>query len=44
MWLSIVWTMTLFYRISKPVMWLLLPYILWVSFAVYLNYSILMLN
>ena len=42
MWLAIVWTMTLFYRISKPAMWLLLPYILWVSFAAYLNYSILM--
>ena len=44
MWLAIVWTMMLFYRISKPAMWLLLPYILWVSFAAYLNYSILMLN
>ncbi|MEN9649444.1 MAG: hypothetical protein RL094_411 [Candidatus Parcubacteria bacterium] len=44
MWLAIVWTMTLFYKISKPAMWLLLPYILWVSFASYLNYSIWILN
>ncbi len=44
MWLAIVWTMVLFYKISKPAMWLLLPYILWVSFAAYLNYSILILN
>lgn len=44
MWLAIVWTMVLFYKISKPAMWLLLPYILWVSFAGYLNYSIWMLN
>ena len=44
MWLAIVWTMTLFYRISKPAMWLLLPYVLWVSFAAYLNYSIWILN
>lgn len=44
MWLAIIWTMTLFYKISKPAMWLLLPYILWVSFATYLNYSILILN
>jgi tryptophan-rich sensory protein len=44
MWLAMIWTMALFYRISKPAMWLLLPYILWVSFAAYLNYSILMLN
>ena len=44
MWISIVWTMILFYKISKPAMWLLAPYILWVSFAAYLNYSILILN
>ena len=44
MWLAIIWTMALFYKISKPAMWLLLPYILWVSFASYLNFSIWMLN
>ena len=44
MWLAIVWTTILFYRISKPAMWLLVPYILWVSFAAYLNYSIYVLN
>lgn len=44
MWLAIVWTMVLFYKISKPAMWLLVPYILWVSFATYLNYSIWILN
>ena len=44
MWLSIVWTMVLFYKISKPAMWLLLPYIAWVTFAGYLNLSIWLLN
>lgn len=44
MWLTIVWTMILFYKISKPAMYLLIPYILWVSFASYLNFSIWMLN
>ena len=44
MWLSIVWTMILFYKISKPAMYLLTPYIVWVSFAAYLNYSIWILN
>ena len=44
MWLTIVWTMILFRNISKPAMWLLVPYILWVSFAGYLNYSIWILN
>ncbi len=44
LWLAIAWTMILFYKISKPAMWLLAPYILWVSFASYLNYSIWILN
>lgn len=44
MWLAIFWTMILFYKISKPSMLLLVPYIVWVSFAGYLNYSIWILN
>ncbi|MBU2109958.1 tryptophan-rich sensory protein [Patescibacteria group bacterium] len=44
LWLAIVWTIVVFYRISKPAAYLLLPYILWVSFAGYLNYSIWMIN
>lgn len=44
LWLAIVWTMIVFYKISKPAAYLLIPYILWVSFASYLNYSIWMLN
>ncbi len=44
LWLAILTTIILFYRISKPASYLLLPYILWVSFASYLNYSIWMLN
>lgn len=41
---SIVLTMVLFYKISKAAMWLLVPYIIWVSFATYLNFSIWILN
>lgn len=44
LWLAILATMIAYYRISKLAMWLLLPYILWVSFAGYLNYSIWILN
>jgi tryptophan-rich sensory protein len=44
LWLAIVWTMFIFYKISKPAAYLLVLYILWVSFASYLNYSIWMLN
>lgn len=44
LWLAIVWTAALFYKISKPAAYLLIPYILWVSFAGYLNFSIWQLN
>ncbi len=44
LWLAIVWTIAVFYKISKPSAYLLVPYLLWVSFAAYLNYSIRALN
>ena len=44
LWLAILSTIIAFAKISKPAAWLLVPYILWVSFAAYLNYSIWMLN
>ena len=44
LWLSIVWTMKLFYKVNKTAMYLLIPYLAWVSFATYLNYSIWILN
>ncbi len=40
LWLAILATILFFYKISRPAAWLLFPYILWVSFAGYLNYSI----
>ncbi|MFA5935397.1 MAG: TspO/MBR family protein [Patescibacteria group bacterium] len=44
LWIAIVWTIILFYKISRPAAWLLLPYILWVSFAVYLTAAVWYLN
>ena len=44
LWVTILATIISFVRISKPVAWLLVPYILWVSFAGYLNYSLWILN
>jgi len=44
LWLAILATIITFAKISRPAAWLLVPYILWVSFAGYLNYSIWMLN
>ena len=40
----IVVTMILFYKIRPVTLWLLLPYVLWVSFASFLNYTIWSLN
>ncbi|MBI2142908.1 tryptophan-rich sensory protein [Candidatus Woesearchaeota archaeon] len=44
LWLAIIVTIFLFWRISKAAAALLVPYILWVSFAAALNYGILRLN
>ncbi len=44
LWISIVATMILFYPVRKAATWLLVPYILWVSFATILTYTIYSLN
>lgn len=44
LWLLIALNIALFARISKIAAWLLVPYILWVSFASYLSYMIWVLN
>jgi len=44
LWFAIVGTIIVFYKISKLAAYLFIPYILWVSFAMYLNYAIWMLN
>lgn len=44
LWLSIIVTMRRFFEISQKAGALLVPYILWVSFAAFLNYTIWRLN
>ncbi len=44
LWIFIVLTILKFYRLSKPAAYLLIPYLLWVSFATILNFFILILN
>lgn len=44
LWLAIAATIFYFARVSRASAWLLLPYIIWVSFAGYLNFQIWMLN
>lgn len=44
MWMMILISMILNYRVNKVSAYLLLPYLLWVSFAGVLNWSVLALN
>jgi tryptophan-rich sensory protein len=44
LWIAILVTIISFYRVSKLAAYLLLPYILWVSFAGVLNLSLWILN
>ena len=44
MWIMIFLTIIYFYRINKSAAWLMIPYLLWVSFATFLNYSLYALN
>lgn len=40
----IIFTIVSFYKINKKTIWFLLPYLIWVIFAGYLNYAIYVLN
>jgi len=44
LWIAIVATIWLFYKISRAAGLLLIPYLIWVSFAALLNYNIFILN
>ena len=44
LWGLILYTIILFYRLSKPAAYLLIPYLLWVTFAGYLNLGIFLIN
>ena len=44
LWLAILVNIIVFYRVSKPAGILLVPYILWVSFAALLNFYLYILN
>jgi tryptophan-rich sensory protein len=44
LWLSIAATIALFWPVSTLAGWLMVPYLAWVSFAAFLNLTILRLN
>jgi translocator protein len=44
LWLAVFLTMTSFFGVSKTAAYLLVPYLLWITFALYLNAGIWALN
>lgn len=44
LWIAIALTIFYFFKVNKTAGWLLVPYILWVTFASYLNFTIASLN
>jgi len=44
LWTAILLTITWFFRVSRVAGWLLVPYIMWVTFAAVLNHAIVRLN
>ncbi|MBE6021525.1 MAG: tryptophan-rich sensory protein [Clostridiales bacterium] len=44
LWFLIILMTVLFFRCSRTAAYLLIPYLLWVTFAGYLNYSVYLLN
>lgn len=44
LWLAIAVTIKEFSKIYRPAAWLMAPYLAWVSFAAFLNFSIWILN
>ena len=44
LWALILWMILAFRRVDKPAAWLQVPYLLWVTFAVYLTFGVWLLN
>ncbi len=44
LWLLIIGMILTFRRVDKPAAWLQVPYLLWVTFAAYLNLGVWLLN
>lgn len=44
LWVSILATLVIFWCVDRFAGWLMFPYLLWVSFASYLNFAIFLLN
>ena len=44
LWLLVLWMILVFHKIDPPAAWLQVPYLLWLTFAAYLNFGVWYLN
>ena len=44
LWVLILWMIFAFRKVDRLAAWLQVPYVLWVTFAAYLNFGVWMLN
>lgn len=44
LWVLILWMICSFHKVDKIAAWLQMPYLLWVTFATYLNFGVWQLN
>ena len=44
LWLLILWMILTFRKVDRAAAWLQVPYLLWVTFAAYLNFGVWWLN
>ena len=44
LWLLVIIMIKMFYVVSKPAAWINIPYLIWLTFAAYLNLGIFLLN
>ena len=44
LWVLIIWMILSFHKVDRLAAWLQVPYLLWVTFAAYLNFGVWMLN
>ena len=44
LWLLILWMILTFRKVDRAAAWLQVPYLLWVTFAAYLNFGVWRLN
>ena len=44
LWVLILWMIVRFWRVEPLAAWLQIPYLLWVTFAAYLNFGVWLLN